>query len=139
MSEGDKVPGGRESQFTQEQQARARAVIESCAWGSMDDYILDMETALRRAMEATRDALAVWEARADDLGFEDEFELSADQVAELSDEWRLAYVARLLQTLALAYGVSPDTFENHESCPAALFRGLNDILWMPVTTERDAP
>jgi hypothetical protein len=44
-----------------------------------------------------------------------------------------------LQTLALAYGVSPDTFENHESCPAALLRGLNDILWMPVTIERDAP
>jgi hypothetical protein len=92
-----------------------------------------MEAALRRAMEATRDALALWEARAeDDLGFEDEFDLTADQVAELSDEWRLAYVARLLETLALAYGVNPDTFENKESCPAALLRGLNDLLWMPM-------
>ena len=75
----------------------------------------------------------------------DEFDLSAKQAAELTDEWRLAYVARLLATALQAYGVSPGTspgrppeppwtappldWNDWDTSPARLLRGLNDILY----------
>lgn len=37
------------------------------------------------------------------MGFEDEYSLSPEQVASLSEEWKLAYVARLLWALALNF------------------------------------
>jgi hypothetical protein len=54
-----------------------------------------------------------------------------------------AYVARLLRSLALSYGVSAEfgddrgglVGEAHEQSPAALLRGLNDILWLPTATK----
>ena len=50
-------------------------------------------------MEATTGAFLLWQA--DDAGeqlFGDEFTLTAQQVADLDPEWRLAYVARLIRT-----------------------------------------
>jgi hypothetical protein len=51
----------------------------------------------------------------------------------MSSEEKLAYVARLLRSLALSYGVSAEfgggrgelVGEAHEQSPAALLRGLN--------------
>jgi hypothetical protein len=53
---------------------------------------------------------------------------------------KLSCVARLLRSLALAYGVSAEfrgkrgglVGEAHTSSPAALVRSLNDIAWMPM-------
>jgi hypothetical protein len=125
-----------------EQQARVVGLVSKLAWGSVDDALRDMELALRLALEATREAFRMWEESADDEGFEDEFALTPDQVRNLSPEWQLAYVSSLLRTLALSYGVSaglgggPLVGEADTNTPAILLRGLNDISWMPTTSER---
>jgi hypothetical protein len=149
LAEGVLVEDER-AQFGPGQQARAVALIEVMAWGDMDYAIRDVETALRLAMDATRAEFLRWE---EDLGplFEaegwEEFSVPATQVEELSDRDKLAYVARLLRTLACSYGVDPgfgylvpgeslleryDRLEHaHASSPAALLNGLNDISWTP--------
>jgi hypothetical protein len=53
---------------------------------------------------------------------------------------KLAYLARLLRSLALAYGVSAEfgdgrgglACQAHTTSPAALLRSLNDITWIPM-------
>jgi hypothetical protein len=57
----------------------------------------------------------------------------------LSEEWQLAYIARLVKNLELMYG-SGDTSDAGEPArytPAGLLRRLNDISWTPMTSERD--
>jgi hypothetical protein len=111
-------------------------------WHDMDAAIRGLETCLRLALEATGDDFARWET---ELGpaFEadgyDEFSLQADTVEEMSPEERLCYVARLLRSLALHYGVSAEfggartglVGEASATSPAALLRGLNDLSWLP--------
>jgi hypothetical protein len=136
-------------QFNPSQQAEALGLIETCAWGSMHDYICDTEAALRLAMESTSDDYLRWENEfrpaLEDAGY-DEFSAPADLVAKMSDEEKRAYVAGLLRALALAYGVNtelglwsqglPIIGEESPGSPAALLRGLNDISWLP-TGRRD--
>jgi hypothetical protein len=53
---------------------------------------------------------------------------------------KLSYVARLLRSLTLDYGVGAEfggkrgglVGEAHTSSPAALLRSLNEIAWMPM-------
>jgi hypothetical protein len=52
-------------QFSDEQRERAVALIESIAWGDLDGSIIDMEAALRLAMDATRDDFQRWEQDAE--------------------------------------------------------------------------
>ena len=131
-------------QFDSRQRQQALRLLESLAWGDMETAIHGLETALALAYEATGDAINLWE-EAGEARFGDEFDLSAKQAAELTDEWRLAYVARLLATALQAYGVSPGTspgrppeppwtappldWNDWDSSPARLLRGLNDILY----------
>ena len=61
-------------------------------------------------MEATTGAFLLWEA--DDAGeqrFGDEFTLTAQQVADLEPEWRLAYVARLIRSIARPGALQPSS------------------------------
>jgi hypothetical protein len=102
------MPTHEHRQLSDGQRERAVTLIESMAWADLDGSIIDMETALRRAIEATRDDFQRWEQDAEAFGFADEFSLTSETVAELSPEWRLAYVARLLRTVALSYGVSTE-------------------------------
>jgi len=128
-----------------EQQAQVVKLIAELPWADVDGAICDMELSLRLALEATQEAFLMWEAAAEDNGFGDEFSLTPRQLRDLSPEWRLAYVARLLRSLALSYGVSTEfggsslVGEASGATPAAIVRGLNDISWMPCTTERDIP
>jgi hypothetical protein len=85
------------------------------------------------ALEATSDAFYAWE-QADGPGVLDEFSLSQDQVACLTSEERLAYVARLLRTFALMYGVSTEFSSGEplgasadEGTAAELLRAINDM------------
>lgn len=134
-------------QFDQGQQAAALALIGGVPWGDLDALIRDMETALRLAIEATADDDTRWEnefwSAFEDAGY-DEFTVPAELIAEMSDEQRLAYVARLTRTLGLLYGGIqwqrglPIIGDASLETPAALLRGLNDISWLP-TTESQKP
>jgi hypothetical protein len=123
-------------QFGAQQQKEALALLESLTWGDMEMDIRALEDALRRSIEATRSDFLKWEAEAEGVGMTDEFAVPAEVVADLSPEWRLAYVARLLRSLAMAYGVSTDwegrlpVTEEDKNSPAGLLRGLNDLLWV---------
>ena len=126
-------------QFDPSQQQRAITLLESFPWGDMDAYIPALEDALRRAMEGTRQEFQDWEDTvAPQLGI-DEFGLSADDIKALPCRAKLAWVARMLRTLAMAYGVSTDFLcpdgivvgEAESDTPAALLRGLNDIVGTP--------
>jgi hypothetical protein len=129
-------------QFNSDQQQRALALLESLPWGDIDNALRGMEEALRRAMEATRQEFQEWEQefgpRVEEVGF-DEFTLPAEEIEALPCGVKLAYVARLLRSLAMAYGVTTDyacvnallVGDEDRYTPAALLRGLNDIPWMP--------
>ena len=141
-------------QFGESQRAHALALLEDLPWGDLEQAIYGLEVALALALEAVGDAIDLWEDEGEDR-FGDEFSLSAEQVDSLDDEWRLAYVARLLHTTAHSYGVSPHAPPGRSSdgpvtSPASwrddgisiarLLRGLNDILYgVPPTTEPDLP
>jgi hypothetical protein len=119
-----------------DQQARAIEFLNSMPWGDVDGAVQSFETALRLALEATGDAFLQWEQQAEARGYDDEFSLTYDDLAALSDEWRLAYVARLLRSLALAYGVSagfdsgPLVGEASLASLGDIVRTLNDISWI---------
>lgn len=129
------------------------ALLEDLLWGDLEQAIYGLEVTLVLSLEATGDAIRQWEDEGEER-FGDEFSLSAEQVASLDDEWRLAYIARLLHTAAYSYGVSPRaspgrTPDGHVTSPvswsdqpgsiARLLRGLNDILHgVPPTLDSDA-
>jgi hypothetical protein len=143
-------------QFDAGQVRRAVELLERLPWGDIDPAICDMEAALRLAMEATREEFQHWE---DTIGPEleqdrgwNEFSVPATHVDQFTSEEKLAYVARLLRSLALAYGVSTDPLEAHGArfkqhqqfrppslhlgendphAPAELLRGLNEIRLTP--------
>lgn len=129
-------------QFNPRQRAEAIALLERMAWGSMDDAISDVEICFRRLLEGTSADLRRWE---NDLGPAageegwDEFTLPDGAIREMPAEEKLAYVARLLESLALAYGTHYDggTRRYRElageapTAPATLLHGLNDLLWIP--------
>jgi hypothetical protein len=129
-------------QFDQVQREQVLELVESLAWGDMEQAIYGLEVALALALEATGDAIHLWEQQGEER-FGDECGLSYEQIAELDGEWRLAYIARLLHSAAFAYGVSPSapgrtrdgelvispTSESYPASPAQLVRGLNDIVY----------
>jgi hypothetical protein len=130
-------------QFDPSQQQAALVAIERMAWGDMDSAIRDLELCLRRALEATAEDFVRWEndlaLRFEEDGF-DEFNLPRSSIEEMPPEERLSYVARLLRSLALHYGVSAEigggrgglVDEESAASPAGLLRSLNEISWMPV-------
>jgi hypothetical protein len=124
--------------------ARAHAMLQlaqSMSWGDVDSGLVDMELALKRALDATAVDLVLWERDcAGENTYGDEFSVTEEDLEEMSPEWKLAYIARLLRTAALRYGVNTDLLAqvsdthahnvggNDEHSPAALLRGLNDIV-----------
>jgi hypothetical protein len=93
-----------EQQFSDTQRTAAIDLLETLPWGDIERKIYGLEAALALALEAVGDAVRRWEEEGEDL-FGDEVTLSPEQVASLDSEWRFAYIARLLDTAALAYGV----------------------------------
>jgi len=123
-----------------EQQARVQELLNDLPWADVDGAICDIELNLRLLLDATKDSLQMWEAEADERGFDDEYLLSSADVHELTEEWQLAYVARLVKNLALMYGIrdTSDAGEPDRDTPAGIICGLNDISWTPMTGERDS-
>jgi hypothetical protein len=136
--------GFRKRQFTDAQRAAAIDLLESPPWGDMEWKIYGLEAALALALEAVGgDRVQRWEDEGNER-FGDDFKLSAEQVASLDDEWRLVYIARLLDCAAIEYGVSsyaspgrnsdgeitsPASWNEDPHSVARLLRGLNDILY----------
>jgi hypothetical protein len=126
-----------------EHRGRVLALVDDLPWADVDDAIRAMEECLRLALHATRHALALWDDVAESNRFADEFSLTAGQIEKLSPEWRLAYAARLIKSLALNYGLAD--FEGARGAggelgsetPAGILRGLNDIAWTPMTSDHD--
>ena len=106
------------------------------AWGDVDGNIVSLEAALERALEATRTDFMLWDLDGEgEDRWGDEYSVSPDDVAQMDMRWRLAYVARLVRSVALCYGVSPGEFsdsppllEAEGSTPAGIVRGLNDLV-----------
>jgi hypothetical protein len=125
-------------------------LIRSQAWGDISGQLVGMEEMLRLAMDATVEYLGIWEH--DDAGerrYGDECSVSEHDLEAMSNEWRLAYVARLLRSLAMDYGVTtdwrsvvhglpptPNVGQNDANSPAAVLRGINDIICLPTAHER---
>jgi hypothetical protein len=95
----------RLGQFNPSQQEAALDLIDGMTWGNLGPAIHDVELCLRRALKATTRDLRNWENGDFEQRFGDEFSVSDAQVAELSDEERFAYVARLIDTAAVMYGL----------------------------------
>ncbi len=117
--------------------------MESISWGDMDAHIRTVEDALVRAVEATSEDFRLWQEQADDCGMHDEFALEPEDVDALTPEWRLAYVARLLRSLAMPYGLreteshrKPSRLGEDEDSIAALVHGINDLVHLPTAPRR---
>lgn len=99
----------RRSQLDHQAGVEALRLVENISWGDAHENLNLIDGSLLRAMEATRADFLLWEEdSAGELRFGDEFSVSESQVNELSPQWRLAYVARLLRTLALGWGVGTE-------------------------------
>jgi hypothetical protein len=128
-----------------EQHARVLELITGQPWGDIDSAICGLEESLQLALEASEEAFLAWEDVAERIGVEDEYSLSSTQVQDLSPEERSAYIARLLRSAALNYGVDagfgggPYTGKEQPFTPAAILRGLNNISPTEDTTARDTP
>ena len=129
--------GGRSRpQFDRQARIKALAAIERNPWGDVVQAVEGVDQGLLLAMGATTGAFLLWHA--DDAGerrFGDEFELTPQQVDDLDPEWRLAYVARLIRTIALCWGVATEfsssalgTPDEEASSPGSLMRKLTAIM-----------
>lgn len=122
-------------QFSDDQRRRVAEAIESVAWGDTDRDIRCFEDVMRRAVEATRADADRWDAELEDR-YVDEFSVDPSDVADMDPGVRLAYVGRLVRTLALAWGVSAGYRGREavgEASPRSLghmVRTLNDISWL---------
>ncbi len=119
------------------------ALVETIPWGDMDAHIRTVEDALVRAVEATSEDFRLWQEQADDCGLHDEFALEPEDVDALTPEWRLAYVARLLRSLTMFYGLrvtefarNPSRLRVDENSIAALVHGINDLVHLPTAPRR---
>jgi hypothetical protein len=99
----------RRIQFDDQARAEALAAIASMAWGDVALAASTITDALARAMEATTTEFSRWEtADAGEPRFGDEFSLSPQEVENLSPECRLAYVARLVRSAGLGWGIATE-------------------------------
>jgi hypothetical protein len=124
-------------------QARSSIInlIDDVAWGEVQAAMSTLDEALRRGLEATEHAFDQWENEAGEMGYNDEFSLEPADIDALSDEWRLAYVARQLRSIALTFGTvtefadgplgAPD--DRCRSAPGAILRHINAIVKQALT------
>lgn len=102
---GTPDPGTRENR----DDARTGAilkVIDETPWGDIEVALRVIDEALTVAMNASRNGLHYWENNIDDSPWNDEF--SVKDPSGLTPEWRIALLARLLRTIAMAYGLRTD-------------------------------
>lgn len=106
--------------------------VAGIPWGDTSGALEDIGECLERVLAATRAEFLLWEDRGEEIGL-DEFSLERRHVETMSPEWKLAYVARLVQSLAMAYGgaglFSADdvSLELDPGSPGGLLHALDGI------------
>jgi hypothetical protein len=124
-------------QFDEAQIRRAVETIQAATWGDIDGNLSGIHDGFTRLREVTRADLQVWEDYLDGR-LPDEFSISRQKIEELSEEWRNAYVARLVESLYILWCGYSEADE-HVSTPGQLVHALNDILWLPLVGKRGRP
>jgi hypothetical protein len=92
--------------LTQDQEKQVLQIVRETPWGDVEGALETIDEGLSIAMRASQEEFLHWEENADRAGFPDEF--SIVDIADLSPEWRHALIARLLRSIAMAYGVGTD-------------------------------
>lgn len=87
---------------------RAIEAVEDAPWGDIAGSLETVEIGLRRALDATADDFQRWEHAASLGDDRDEFTIERAEVEAMSADERLAYVARLLRSIALSFGVETE-------------------------------
>ncbi|MDX6450622.1 MAG: hypothetical protein QOH16_671 [Gaiellaceae bacterium] len=82
--------------------------IEEAVLGDIAASCETVDLGLRRALDATADDFQRWEQGASLRGERDEFSLESAEVEAMSGKERLAYVARLLHSIALSFGTETE-------------------------------
>lgn len=115
---------------------RARALLETTAWGDTIPATEGVAESLRYAMQLTRDEFVAWETEFDGDRI-DEFEVPPQEARAMTPEWRLAHLARLVRSIAMNYGVDTDygksqpTGRLEPNSPAAVLAELAEISQHP--------
>lgn len=94
-------------QFDPAAQAAVVAALERRAWGDMALAIRALDKALRLALAASRSEFLDWQDRLE-IEHEDEFSVPVEAIASMDARDRLAYLARLLRTVALMWGAETE-------------------------------
>ncbi len=121
-------------QLDRNQERDAIALIEAIPWGDMDLHIRSVERALERAVAATAEEFPLWEAEGEER-FIDEFSVAEEDIAAMSAEWRLAYVGRLVRTIALCYGLGTGDFAFFGNEPPFLVADPHSPSWPPACAQ----
>jgi hypothetical protein len=89
-----------------EQRRAVVSIVESTAWATVAGSVATLDAALKLALELTREDFALWHEHLESAGYENEFD--EVMIRDLPDELKSALVARLLRTIAMAYGVGTE-------------------------------
>jgi hypothetical protein len=137
---------GRPTRLQPDQQQRALALLEGIAWDDLRKLLYTAEEMLRIVISVTGRQRQQWETHYQpqvEAHGHGELDLPPDWIESMPDEVKFAYVAHLVDAAVLCYGAiacgssgkivfAPDSVEDS---PAALVRGLADIVSMPMTDE----
>jgi hypothetical protein len=89
--------------------------VEKAPWGDIAASWETVDLGLRRALDATVRDFRRWEWAVHMRGDRDEFSVDGADVAAMLSEERLAYVARLLRSIALSFGTETEISEQTPS------------------------
>ena len=87
---------------------RVIEAVEAAPWGDITASCKTVDIGLRRALDATALDFQRWAQESTLRGERDEFTLESAEVQAMSAEQRLAYVARLLRSIALSFGTETE-------------------------------
>lgn len=94
--------------MTNHQKIEVMRALEAAPLADIETSLVGVEVVLELALQVTHDDFLRWEDEGAVLGYGDELALDTLEVAAMPTEWRLAYVARLLRTLALDLGIGTE-------------------------------
>jgi hypothetical protein len=113
--------------WSTEQRQELDQVIERILFGDFDSHLRTFELALLQARAAVIDHLEQWHDDELNEHYENEFTLTPEEIEAMSPEWKLAYLAQLLNIAVGLYGLGSNPLAAERGYPAAVLRAVNDI------------